>query len=497
MTFNSYIFVLAFLPLCLFGYFALNHFKLYRLGLVFLIGMSLWFYGYFNPKYLPIICSSVLINYIAYRALRRMGGTDENSRRLWKRKAVLWIALIFNLGMLGYFKYTDFFIENINKVFHADFPLRHILLPLGISFFTFQQISFIVDVYMDREGSIEYNFVEYAAYVTYFPQLVAGPIVTHDLLVPQMQDKRLKSLNPENLSRGIALFTLGLAKKVLLADVFGNLVTLGYQDVNALNSTTALLTILGYVFQLYFDFSGYSDMAIGLGWMMNIDLPVNFNSPYKSKSVTEFWTRWHMTLTAFLTKYVYFPLGGSRKGTLRTYLNIMIVFLLSGFWHGAGWTYIVWGLMHGLAQVLERLLKKLWSKLNPVFSWVLFFSFFVISLIYFRSATVAEANLFASRIFQLNFGPVSGEMAEVFLQTEWRLLTGIMPYASGIAAQFPNIYLALYFIFAFAVVLALPNAKYFAEKYAKKTWSSFLIAGLLVWCIFSFTGVSTFLYFNF
>lgn len=203
-----------------------------------------------------------------------------------------------------------------------------------------------------------YSLLEYAAYVTYFPQLVAGPIVTHDILVPQMKDEKKKHLNFDSLSKGIALFTFGLAKKVLLADIFGNFVNLAYEDVNQLNVATAFLTMLAYTLQIYFDFSGYSDMAIGLGWMMNIDLPVNFDSPYKALSVTEFWKRWHITLTAFFTKYVYIPLGGNRKGSVRTYANIFIVFFLSGFWHGAGWTFVLWGVIHGLAQILERVLKK-------------------------------------------------------------------------------------------------------------------------------------------
>lgn len=340
MTFNSYIFILLFLPLCLLGYFALNRFRHYRLGMLLLLGMSFWFYGYFNPKYLLIICCSVFVNYIIYRLLHKMSVKYVMA----KRKMIFLIGLIFNLGLLGYFKYMDFFIENVNLIFKTDFTLRNILLPLGISFFTFQQISFITDVYKAR-GGITYSFLEYAVYVTYFPQLVAGPIVTHDMLVPQLQDENRKHINFDYMSKGIALFTLGLAKKVLFADIFGNYVNLAYRDVYGLNTLTAFFAMLAYTFQIYFDFSGYSDMAIGLGWMMNIDLPVNFDSPYKALSVTEFWRRWHMTLTAFFTKYVYIPLGGNRKGTIRTYINIFIVFLFSGLWHGAGWTFVLWGVM--------------------------------------------------------------------------------------------------------------------------------------------------------
>lgn len=341
MVFNSYIFILVFLPLCLSGYFFLNRIHHYHAGLAFLLGMSLWFYGFFNPSYLPIICGSVVLNYSLYRWMRAVAlkGIGQGT----KREIAFWIGIASNLGILGYFKYTDFFIENINYLFQVDYPLKHILLPLGISFFTFQQISFLADIYSDTRGEVAYSFLSYAAYVTYFPQLVAGPIVKHDVLVPQLQDEKRKRVDYNYLSKGIALFILGLAKKVLIADVLGNYVNLAYKDVYALNTTTAVLAVLGYTLQIYFDFSGYSDMAVGLGWMMHIDLPVNFDSPYKSISITEFWKRWHMTLTAFFTKYVYIPLGGSRRGNARMYANIFIVFLLSGLWHGAGWTFVFWG----------------------------------------------------------------------------------------------------------------------------------------------------------
>lgn len=505
MTFNSYIFILLFLPLCLLGYFILNYFGHYRLGLVFLLGMSLWFYGYFNWKYLIIICGSVIVNYIVYRMFREMdvrgetavqykAGRGKHKKIRGKRRFILIGDMVFNIGILGYFKYMDFFIENVNQIFQMNFALRNILLPLGISFFTFQQISFIVDVYKDR-GGIPYSFLEYAAYVIYFPQLVAGPIVTHDILVPQLQDKKRKLLDFDYFSKGIALFTFGLAKKVLLADIFGNFVNLAYADVNALNTTTAFFAMLAYTLQIYFDFSGYSDMAIGLGWMMNIDLPVNFESPYKALSVTGFWKRWHMTLTAFFTKYVYIPLGGNRKGAARTYTNIFIVFLLSGFWHGAGWTYILWGVMHGVAQMLERALKKYWSKLHPVFSWLLSFGFINVAWIYFRAESITDVHIILSKLLSFNFGEINSDLMAVFTQPEWTLLWSKL--APGVIKSYGNINMVLYFAVAIVMVLAFPNARYIAEKCVTKRLASFIIAFLLMWCIFSFTGVSTFLYFNF
>ena len=236
-------------------------------------------------------------------------------------------------------------------------------------------------------------------------------------------------------------------------------------------------------------------MAIGLGWMMNIDLPINFDLPYKALSVTEFWKRWHMTLTAFFTKYVYIPLGGNRKSVVRTYVNIFIVFLLSGFWHGAGWTFILWGIMHGLAQMLERILKKYWSKLHPAFSWLMAFGFVNVAWIYFRAESITDAHIILAKMLSFHFGAISSEMVAVFSQPEWMLLWS--KFAPGVLETYNNINMVLYFAVAAVMVLAFPNAKYVAEKCTSKRSTPFLVALLLTWCIFSFTGVSTFLYFNF
>ena len=293
MLFNSYLFILIFMPLCLIGYFGLNRLNQKKLAMIYLLGMSLWFYGYFNPKYLVIISISIMANYLLYQIMMRVGG-----RML--RRMIFISGIAANIALLVYFKYTDFFISTVNSIADTDFSLLHITLPLGISFFTFQQISFLVDTY--RKEVPVYDFVEYACFVTYFPQLIAGPIVTHDELIPQFRDNTKKHLNWENFSKGMYLFVLGLAKKVLVADTFGKVANIGFADVSALDSTNAIITMLSYTFQLYFDFSGYCDMAIGLGKMMNIDLPLNFNSPYKALTIVDFWKRWHMTLTRFFTK---------------------------------------------------------------------------------------------------------------------------------------------------------------------------------------------------
>lgn len=480
MLFNSYIFILFFLPLCLAGYFTLNHFKKYTFSQVFLLGMSLWFYGYFNLKYLWIITFSILFNYAIYKILS-----------IKKSKTILITSLLVNIGLLLYFKYTDFFISSINRLFHTDFNLIHIILPLGISFFTFQQISFIVDAY--RGEVPKYNFLNYASYVTYFPQLIAGPIVTHDELIPQFMDIKNKSLNWENLAKGIYIFTLGLAKKVLLADTFGNAVNWGFSNSGSLYSADAIIVILSYTFQIYFDFSGYCDMAIGIAKMMNIDLPINFNSPYKAFTITEFWDRWHITLTRFFTKYVYIPLGGNRKGSLRTYINIFIVFFISGFWHGAGLTFIFWGVCHGVFSIITRRFKSFFEKLHPAFNWIITFMFINISWVFFRADSLVQALKIIHKAERLHFEQIPYELHACFKIPEIEIFIANTP----ISKLCPRIEILIIFTLAIFMILGTKNSFEKMNNFKPSISKSFSTAILLALCIYSFSGISTFLYFNF
>lgn len=484
MLFNSYIFVLFFLPLCLCGYFILNHFKKYRLSQLFILIMSLWFYGYFNYSYLTIIIFSILFNYIIYYLFDKVSNKS-------KRTLLLVFALLINLGMLFYFKYYDFFIENINSIFSTNFTLKHLLLPLGISFFTFQQVSFVIDSY--RKEVPKYSLVEYATFVTFFPQLIAGPIVTHDELVPQFMDKNKKKLNWENLSKGIYIFVLGLAKKVLIADVFGSAANWGFGNIDALNSTNAIITMLSYTIQIYFDFSGYCDMAIGIGKMMNIDLPINFDSPYKSLTILEFWKRWHMTLTRFFTKYIYIPLGGSKKGKIRTYINVMIVFLVSGFWHGANWTFVLWGCLHGAFSVITRMFKHFFEKLNPVLNWLITFTFVNFTWVLFRANSIGEAFKIIKKIIMLNFEPINKNIADCFNVIEFSSFTSKVAYLK----TYPHFLLFCYFVFTIILFLGAKNVYEKMKEFKPNLWNVTYTVILLVWCILSFAGISTFLYFNF
>lgn len=469
------------------GYFGCNHFHLYKAGQAFLLGMSLWFYGYFNPSYLPIILVSILLNYI-------MAGLMAKTDVPRLRKLELIAAIVANLAVLFYYKYFDFAITNINLLCGTDFNLLNILLPLGISFFTFQQISFVVDAYRGEVNQCD--FLQYASFVVYFPQLIAGPIVTHDELIPQFEDLSKKSFNWENFSPGLFLFVLGLSKKILIADVFGEAVNWGFGNVMRLDATNALLVIFAYTFQVYFDFSGYCDMAIGIGKMMNLDLPLNFNSPYKAVTITEFWQRWHMTLTRFFTKYVYIPLGGNRKGNLRTYRNIMIVYFVSGIWHGANWTFILWGALHGIASVLTRRFESAIKKMPRWICWMLTALFLNFTWLFFRADSIGQGVELLAKAFSMEFGPVSQQIFDVFNLMEivhlvrWTFNTEL-PQICGWLMP------ALFYVGALLLVLFAPNA-YEKMKNMKCTlWELTVISILLIWCIFSLSGVSTFLYFNF
>ena len=485
MLFNSYIFILLFLPLTFIGYFSLNKIS-FEVGKMWLLGMSLWFYAYFNVNYLPIIVISICINYAMNKLI--ITSTANTKKTIW-----LTIALVANVGVLFYFKYYDFFIDNINALFKTDFIFHHLILPLGISFFTFQQLSYIIDSY--RGEVPDYAFLDYALFVTYFPQLIAGPIVMHSEMAPQFADLTKKRINYENLSKGIMAFSFGLAKKVLLADTFGRVVNWGYNNVEALDTSNALLIMLFYTFQIYFDFSGYCDMATGIGLMFNITLPMNFNSPYRALTIVDFWKRWHMTLTRFFMKYVYITLGGNRRGNIRTYLNIFIVFLVSGLWHGANWTFVLWGAIHGIFSLITRAFHKTFSNIHPVINWLITFGFVNITWIYFRADSIEQANKIIINIFDLKFGGINELLIiEIYRIAEFMSISSLTNY--GIL-NFPNLYILLFVSFSLWILLFTKNTNEKIPVFKPATLNSFAVVVLVIWSIISFSGVSTFLYFNF
>lgn len=505
MLFNSYIFVFAFFPICLLGYYCLLRRGKAEAARVFLTAMSLWFYGYFNLSYLLIMVCSIAGNYLFHRRLSR-GGRGKADKTA-SRKALMILAVALNLGVLFYFKYFDFFLDTANSVLRTDFVLRGILLPLGISFFTFQQISFIVDTW--RGEVADCSFSEYALFVSFFPQLIAGPIVNHSEMLPQFRAFGKKKADWKQIADGLTLFVLGLSKKVLLADTFGKGVDYGYENIALLGRADAALVIFFYALQLYFDFSGYCDMALGLGRMLGIEIPVNFNSPYKAVNIVDFWKRWHITLNRFFTKYVYIPLGGNRKGQGRMYMNLLLVFFLSGFWHGAGFHFLVWGMLHGVLYVatrfwLGRLKPRLMQKqegipsqrrIMTIVSQILTFLYVSIAWVYFRAENITQANALLRTACVGEVKKISLDLAKCLQPDEFWYVIKVLHLDNLSFSR----YILMFLILAAGLYFSMvgKNAKERVERLKYGPVSLVLMAVLAVWCILSFSGVSTFLYFNF
>lgn len=387
MLFNSYLFIFIFLPATLIVFFLIGGRGHHRVAISWLVACSLFFYGWWNPAYLGLIFVSILFNYAMGLVV---ASNETGNRKLW-----LMAGITFNLGLLSYYKYANFFVDSVNWTLGSGFHLETILLPLAISFFTFQQIAYLVDAY--RGETREYNFLHYCLFVTFFPQLIAGPIVHHREMLPQFAQNSIYKLSQRNLVIGITIFSIGLFKKVVLADgisVFANPVFSAAETSMTLSFIEAWGGCLAYTLQIYFDFSAYSDMAIGLGRMFGILLPLNFNSPLRAVNIIELWCRWHMTLSRFLRDYLYFPLGGNRKGHSRRYMNLLLTMTLGGLWHGAAWTFVLWGMFQGICLVINHgwrsIRKALGQDLNSStrlgrgLSILLTFLVFAASLVVFR-----------------------------------------------------------------------------------------------------------------
>jgi len=398
-------------------------------------------------------------------------------------KVLLGVGIFFNLALLGYFKYSDFFIMNFNTMMGSDIGLLYLALPLAISFYTFQQIAYLVDSY--RGETKEYDFLTYALFVTFFPQLIAGPIVHHSEMMPQFTKKENKIFNHFNIALGLFIFSMGLFKKVVIADTFAMWATKGFDVAPTLNMIEAWITSLSYTFQLYFDFSGYTDMAIGAALLFNIKLPNNFFSPYKATNIQDFWRRWHITLSRFLKDYIYIPLGGNRKGEIRTYTNLFTTFVLGGIWHGAGWTFVLWGILHGLALVLHRVWQKLGFKMYSVFAWFITFNFINIAWVFFRATN------FESAIKVLK-GMFMGDIIVPSAVTQYIAL----PAGKWSKLFESEAYLGVWFAFGFLVILLFPNSMQWKMKF--KTNFIYMIFTILFFLsIFLLNRKSEFIYFNF
>ncbi len=509
MLFNSYAFIFGYLPVTLTGFFLLAR-NSHRLAALWLVAASLFFYGWWNPIFVVLVLVSITVNYAFGYAI---GHARQSSAP--KAKHVLTVAVIANLGMLAYFKYANFFIATASQLTGVESATLDIVLPLGISFFTFTQIAFLVDVY--RGIAREYNFIHYVLFVTYFPHLIAGPVLHHKQMMPQFGHTETYRINLENINIGLTIFIIGLTKKVLLADQFALYANpvFGVAEQGAEPKLfEAWIGALAYALQLYFDFSGYSDMAIGLSRMFNVKLPLNFDSPYKATSIIEFWRRWHMTLSAFLRDYLYVPLGGSRKGRLRRYVNLITTMLLGGLWHGAGWTFVLWGGLHGFYLVVNHGWRRLTggggnSAWHVIAGTGLTFVAVVVAWIPFRANSIdATLRMWVgmSGLNGISLPPALEPMLASWVGSI-AVFEGLMPLAGGSAAE---IILAL--PFGLAIVWLLPNTQQWMAKYqpawdvvrqpSRLTWQISCRFGLVGGILFALsllmiTRESAFLYFQF
>lgn len=477
MLFNSFEFILLFLPITFAVYFFLNHNKLIELAKGWLVLASLVFYSYWNIKYLPLILCSMIFNYSIGTTLN-----SENNLKI-NRKAVLIFGITANLLLLGYYKYYDFFLSNLNA-FGMHLKLLQIILPLGISFFTFTQIAYLVDAY--KKEVREADFLNYALFVTYFPHLIAGPILHHSEMMPQFAKLKNKIINHKNISLGILLFTAGLLKKVIIADNLSPIVVQGFDTASHLTILEAWITSFAYTFQLYCDFSGYTDMALGLSWMFNIKLPENFNSPYRAQNIQDFWRRWHMTLSRFLKNYVYIPLGGNKNGEFNTYKNLFLTFLIGGLWHGAAWTFIMWGALHGFALVFHRFWKKLDIKMHSFIAWFVTFNFVNITWIFFRAKTFNDA----LKLLKGMFGFEGFAVPKIY--------HGLIRIESISGIKWEDYTFAIILIIILLLgTVVLSKAKQ-VQEYFKPNYAWCVVLGIIfAFAFVQMNNASEFLYFNF
>ena len=476
MLFNSYIFFALFLPVVVICYFLLNSKKLTVASRVWLFLCSMFFYSWWNIKFLPLIMISILFNFAVGMVL---------GKGLSGRKAVLAFGVAMNVLLLGYFKYADFFIETVSSVLPLHMEPLNLVLPLAISFFTFQQIAYLVDSY--KGETREYNFLNYALFVSFFPQLIAGPIVHHKEMMPQFQRMRNKVVNVRNLASGLYIFVIGLFKKVVIADSLSPYVTQVFDTMQSVTVIDAWVASLAYTFQIYFDFSGYMDMALGAALMLNIRLPINFDSPYKSLSIKEFWRRWHITLGRFLREHIYIPLGGNRNSEFAIYTNLMVTFLIGGLWHGAGWTFVFWGFLHGMAVITNRVWERLGVRLNRVVAWLLTFNFLNITWVFFRATSWDSAIKVLKGMFGIGGISFSAGISDAIRVFEALTLESLR--------TIDDIYIFL-LILVLSVVLHR-NSHQMGARFVPcgRTLAFVLIAGLL--CFMNASAVNEFLYFNF
>ena len=502
MLFNSYVFFLAFLPVFLIAFFVAAKMSYEVPGKRsackwVIIAGSLIFYAPFGLRNLLVLFFSILFNALFALDLSALRSKDMK-RYAQNTSSILAVAVIINVLTLLFFKFSGTFLGE--KIF----------FPVAISFYTFNQISYIVDLCSEETGG--FDFVDYLAYILFFPKLIQGPLMRYGDFKKSLEISIDSPFDAERTLRGLLLFSMGLFKKVIMADTFGRAVDHGYGNVAGLGSIEAVLVAVFYSFQLYFDFSGYCDMASGICMILGFDLPVNFDSPYKAVNIVDFWKRWHITLTKFFTRYVYIPLGGNRRGAARMYLNFMIVFLLSGLWHGNGWNFIIWGAMHGVLFVITRALqgmlkdekrdgmqagtpKGFAGRALYGIKILLTFIYVTIAWVFFRAPSINSAITLLGRVFTGGIGPIATRLSACFQLDELWYVIKVSPIM-----RLPFAWDSCLWLFVAAGVIMIffcRNALTIVRNARIGIRTTLLTAFLLVWSLVSFAGVSTFLYMNF
>lgn len=496
MLFNSFEFVFAFLPIVFLCFLFLDRLGFHKLGLFWLTLTSLYFYSYQEPWSLLLLGVSIAFNF-------SIGLVLANART---RKPWLILGITGNLLLLAYFKYANFFVSIANTATGSNISIQEIILPLAISFFTFQQIAYLVDVYKRKvEG---HSFLSYCLFVTFAPQLLAGPIVHHAEMMPQFSGER-SLISWSLFSKGLFVFCIGLFKKVVIADFFAVWADTGFSDVQSLTSMQAWIATISYAFQLYFDFSGYTDMAIGIALMFGITLPINFNSPYKAVNIIDFWRRWHITLSRFFRDYLYIPLGGNRKGRLRSYLNFLIVMVLVGLWHGAAFTFIFWGALHGFFIFINHLwlyIRKTVfrhnldapSRFGSYVSGLLTFAAVAFAWIFFRASSFDDAFLMIGKLFEFHamggFESILPDFAAYFSNDQMSFARFVFSSPSGQATCFALLFCA-YLLVRFA-----KNSNQLADEFRPTLGRAcFVILTLTIFIAFGFflSSPDEFIYYRF
>ena len=490
MIFNSYIFIFLFLPATLLVFRIAGKKFGYKSSVGVLCIASFFYYAWWNPPYLILLFASILFNFYHAKVIAKSG----------RKKIQLFVGISVNLFLLGYFKYAGFLVSNLNSIFNQSYNLGEILLPIGISFFTFQQIAYLSDV--TKEGGSNYGFREYVLFVTFFPQLIAGPIVHHKEMMPQFQNKAKDT--DINFALGITLFIIGLSKKVILADNLAPHASQIFDHAGngvLFNVFEAWIACFAYTFQLYFDFSGYSDMALGVAAMFGIFLPVNFLSPYKATSLIDFWRRWHITLSRFLKVYLYIPLGGNRKGRARELANLLITMAIGGLWHGANWTFVAWGILHGIGLSINHLVSKLVAiKIPKLLGGFVTFIFVSLCWVLFRAESFDAALFIFSTMFctdglmlpiemrntfQLDQATYAGEFHKTPIA--WIIFSGLVAFLAPNSMQIIN-------SSKFSSTYYLPITRFIWKP--TKLWLVITII-LFIGCLFNMSGLSEFLYYQF